>query len=282
MFDLGEWTEANTLAEDGVSIQPPGRAPRRYSLTRWVPLLVAQGDERAEQHLEELRVLLDGFSVETQFNGPYRVAAAEAALWRGDPDAALKSIQDGLRESETREWPRYHLRFFRMGMRAAAEVAEVARARRDATAERAAIQAGTELWESLQPVLTDSHARQRGPAADETAAEVATIEAERRRLHREPAAAAWLDAADRWQARENPYLRAYCRWREAESLLGEGDRAAAATALGEAHRIATTLGARPLTSRDQGPRREVPPGPVGGGLRDDRRRGRPPTPTRSA
>ena len=39
--------------------------------------------------LEELRSLLDGFPVETQFHNPFRVAVAEDALWRGDPEAAL-------------------------------------------------------------------------------------------------------------------------------------------------------------------------------------------------
>ncbi len=37
-------------------------------------------------------------------------------------------------------------------------------------------------------------------------------------------------------------------WRQAEALLGEGDRAAAATALVDAYRIATDLGARPLAA----------------------------------
>jgi DNA-binding CsgD family transcriptional regulator len=131
-------------------------------------------------------------------------------------------------------------------MRAAAEIAEVARARRDRSSEQAAIGVGTELWASLQPILVDARARQHGQDAEETAADVATIEAERRRLNREAAAASWLDAGDRWRARENPYLLAYCRWREAEALLGDGDRASAATALREAHRIATRLDARPL------------------------------------
>ncbi len=42
------------------------------------PLLVAQGDERAAPMLDELRSLLDGFPVETQFHNPFRVAVAEA------------------------------------------------------------------------------------------------------------------------------------------------------------------------------------------------------------
>ncbi len=49
-----------------------------------------------------------------------------------------------------------------------------------------------------------------------------------------------------WQARENPYLSAYCRWREAEAQLTAGDRVAAAESLSAAHAIASRLGARPL------------------------------------
>jgi DNA-binding CsgD family transcriptional regulator/tetratricopeptide (TPR) repeat protein len=245
-YELGEWEEANRLVEESIQIQAWGRPLRRYGLTRWVPLLVAQGDDRAEAHLAELRTILEGFPVETQFNSPFRLAVAEAAIWRGDPDTALESIQAGLREVEDRQWVRYHLRLFHMGIRAAADVAEVSRARRDRTGEQAAIRAGTRLWESLQPILAAVRAREHGLDSEETEAEVAMIEAERHRLLREPATTSWVDAGDRWRARENPYLRAYCRWREAEARLGDGDRTKAATALVEAHAIATRLAARPL------------------------------------
>ncbi len=246
--DLGEWAEADRWAEESVSIQSFNRPQRRYGLTRWVPLLVAQGDERADRNLEELRGILEGFPIETQFHSPYRIAAAEAALWRGEPEVARRSIRQGLREIEGRQWPRYHLRLFRTGMRAAAEMAEVARARRDREAEQEAILAGAGLWEALEPVLAATRARQQGLDALETEAEAALMEAERRRLGREPASGAWLDAGDRWMARENPYLLAYCRWREAEALLGDGDRVASSAALRDAHTIATRLGARPLAT----------------------------------
>ena len=245
-FDLGDWDEAARLAEASVASTQPARPQQRYGLARWVPLLVARGDDRADTRLEELRGLLEGFPVESQFNTPFRVASAEAALWRGEPDVALEAIRTGLREVENSQWPRNQLRLFRVGMRAAADLGEVARARRDGAATEAAIGEGDGLWEALQPVLDADRARQHGLDAEETSAEFATVAAERRRLKREPAAAAWREAADRWRARENPYLRAYCRWREGESLLGDGDRAAAAAALGEAHRIAASLGALPL------------------------------------
>jgi DNA-binding CsgD family transcriptional regulator len=131
-------------------------------------------------------------------------------------------------------------------MRAAADVAEVARARRDASKEAAALRAGADIWTSFEPILEAARAREEGLAADETVAEAATIQAERMRLQHAAAARSWLAAADRWRSRENPYLLAYCRWREAEALLGEGDRVGATAVISEAHALATGLGARPL------------------------------------
>ena len=50
------------------------RPQRRYGLTRWLPLLVAEGDDRTEACLDELRMLLEGFPVEAQFHSPYRLS----------------------------------------------------------------------------------------------------------------------------------------------------------------------------------------------------------------
>ena len=88
-FDLGEWDEARQWAEESIATVQLGRTQRRYGLSRWLPFLVATGDERAGPQLDELRALIEGFPVETQFHNPYRTALAEAALWRGEPAAAL-------------------------------------------------------------------------------------------------------------------------------------------------------------------------------------------------
>ena len=245
-YELGDWAEANRLAEESIAQVPPGRPLRRYGLARWVSLLVSQDDPRAGPVLEELRGMIEGFPLETQFATPFHIASAEAALWRGDPDRAFTTAALAIVESRDREWPRDHLRLYRVGMRAAADRAEVARARRDAHAEREAVEAGRLLWDALGPFLESAHGDRSGAAATEVDAEVSTIEAERRRLAREPAAEAWAETAERWRARENPYLVAYSRWREAEARLGDGDRPGAATALSEAHGIVTALGAAPL------------------------------------
>ena len=157
-YELGDWAEANRLAEESVALVTAGTPLRRYGLARWVPLLVSQGDPRAESLLEELNAMVEGFPLETQFATPLRLAAAEAALWRGDPEAAFAATARGIEESRDREWPRDNLRLFRMGMRAAADRAEVARARRDATAgeappSRTAVHSGTRWPRSSRSVM---------------------------------------------------------------------------------------------------------------------------------
>jgi DNA-binding NarL/FixJ family response regulator len=245
-IELGHWDEALALVDESIALGTPGRQQRVYGLSRRVPLLVACGDERAPAELADLQSLLDGYAVEMQFNAPYRVASAEASLWNDDSRAALDMIREGLAEAVNGQGHWYHRRLFRVGLRAAADLAEIARARRNRADEAAAIRAGMDLLASLEPILAELRARQHGREADETAAEVATIEAERSRMLGEPAAAAWLAAADRWRGRANPYLVAYCRWRQGEAQLREGDRAGASAALVEAHATAIRLGARPL------------------------------------
>jgi DNA-binding NarL/FixJ family response regulator len=61
-----------------------------------------------------------------------------------------------------------------------------------------------------------------------------------------------VESAGRWDGRGNAYLVAYCGWRIAETRLNDGDRAGAASALGEAHAIAARLGAAPLRAALEG------------------------------
>jgi DNA-binding CsgD family transcriptional regulator/tetratricopeptide (TPR) repeat protein len=247
-FELGQWAEVTRLADESFADIAVGLPLRRYVLTRWLPLLVAQGDPRAPILIEELRGMVEGFPVETQFAGPYHVISAESAIWQGDPDGAFEIVRRGIAESRDREWPRDHVRLYRIGLRAAADRAEIARALRDAAAERIAVEGGDAMWIDLERYVEGSYADRRGMVASEIDAELATAEAERRRLTNDPAVTSWADAAARWRLRENPYLVAYCRWREAEARLSEGGRGGATGALAEAHAIGSTLGARPLVA----------------------------------
>ncbi len=245
-FDLGRWADAARLAADSFAIQHASPLGDRYGLARWVGLLVASGDETAAARLDQLGRLLEGAPVESQFSGPYHAARAEFALWQARPADALGSVQLGLAQMSHSDWYWYHLRLLRLGAWAAADLADVARARRDPAAEQDAIRAGDEIQCALEPMLAASLARQSGPDAQETRAEAATIAAEDARMRGVPDADAWREASHRWTARERPYLVAYCRWREGYALLVSGDRSGATTALSQAREIASALGARPL------------------------------------
>ncbi len=57
----------------------------------------------------------------------------------------------------------------------------------------------------------------------------------------------WAKAATAWDAVERPYEAAIARWREAEALVGAGERAPAASAAGAALKTATELGSNWLS-----------------------------------
>ena len=248
-FELGEWDEASRLAREAFGDDARARQQIRYGLSRWVSLLVATGDPQANERLEQLRGMLVGFPVETQFNVPYHVAAAEWRLWQGDPATALETIDQGLRETDGRESHWHRPRLFRVGMWAAADLADIARARRDADGVAAALAVGAQLWDGFQRVAKDLRSRR---LLADPGVEPAMVQAERSRLLDAPSTAVWHDAARRCGAASNPYLRAYCQWRESEAILGEGTRADAVQVLGEAHQIGLALGARPLVTAIEG------------------------------
>lgn len=130
------------------------------------------------------------------------------------------------------------------GLRAQAELAALARARRDAGAVRNWLTRA----DTLITVARDA------AAAAETAAFMpnaggwlALAEAEYARGRGTAQPESWSGAADSWQRLERPPLAAYCRWRQAEALVTAGaSRAEAAIPLQEAHAIAARIGARPL------------------------------------
>jgi DNA-binding CsgD family transcriptional regulator len=163
------------------------------------------------------------------------------------------------------------MRLLRLGTRAAADLAEIARDRRDPGAEAAALGIAAGLRERSAPAVAAISGMDGGLAL-ELAAEEATVAAEETRLHGTSDPLAWGEAAARWLVRGRPYHRAYARYREAEASLARGDRRGATEALDEAVQIATGLGARPLLDAIEAlgrrariplePRATVPDGPL--------------------
>ncbi len=171
-YELDAWDEAAVLAADSVGAGPDGRVQRRYGLANWLPLIVSQGDPRATEGIADLQLVLRGGPVEGQFHVPLRLAQAEHALWAGDPVAAIDAIRRSREELGTPGTRWYEIRLLRVGMRAAAEAAEVARARRDPAAESAAVAVGNDAWAALEVVIARAREVLRGLALDEAEAEL--------------------------------------------------------------------------------------------------------------
>jgi DNA-binding CsgD family transcriptional regulator len=112
------------------------------------------------------------------------------------------------------------------GMRACADLAEQARARRDQYAAMAAADAADDLaaWaERMGGVPFTDH-----PTVATIPAERATWDAERTRVTGPGDPGAWDGAAKAWQDLSCPHRAGYAWWRQAEAQLDAGQPAAAA------------------------------------------------------
>ncbi len=246
-FELGRWDRAASLAAQSAELPVGTVTADRYRISRWVPLLVASGDtDAAKAQLDRLAELLDGVPLEAQYSGNYYAAKAELALWEGRPEDALAIAEEGLGRLGDGGWRWFNTRLLRVAAWAAADAAEVARARRDRAATELAVHRGEALRAERDRQLTATLALEHGRQAEATLAERATADAEDTRLHGSTDVAAWAEARGRWSRIDRPYLLAYAGWREGQALLTTGDKRAAAAALRNADAIATSLGARPL------------------------------------
>jgi DNA-binding NarL/FixJ family response regulator len=174
-----------------------------------------------------------------------RASLAELALWQGRPDEAVEHVNGGLTlVAHSPEVRVAHL--YALGLRAHADAAELATARRSADKERDAIGAGEVLLDDVRRRHRDVIATR--PVFERlSTAWLRLSEAESNRLRRHPDPHAWTLAVTAWESVDEPYLVAYCLWREAEArLAARGDRDLASQSVRRALAIATRLGAEPL------------------------------------
>ena len=185
----------------------------------------------------------------SMWTGPPAITRGELALWSGRPDEARHAIVAMLDRVEPADEDAFYLTpVLAVGARAAADIAVAARATGDAQAEReAAAFAATLVDRARRLVRPDRFPAGRCPP--EALLNVATAQAEHARAVGQGAAAAWRDAAARWEAFGAPYATAYARWRLAEAILADGGaRSDAQAALAGAHAVAYRLRARPLAA----------------------------------
>ena len=155
--------------------------------------------------------------------------AAELALWTGRPGDALREVRRVLALFRAADLTIYCGRLLMAGMRACADLAEQARARRDENATQDAVAAGGELVAWVDQMAGAPFADH--PLLAMIPAERATWEAERTRLAGASDPAAWGAAAKIWEDLGCPHRSGYTWWRHAEALLAAGLPRAAATAL---------------------------------------------------
>ena len=148
-----------------------------------------------------------------------------------------------------------------LGMRAAADRAELARAHRNADEVLQACRLGDTLGVELRTQMSPERADGAVPTPP-TKAYATVGEAELARLKGRSDPGLWTAAAQAWEQLTEPYPAAYARWREAEALLLAGvarEHVEAVAAYGV--RDGNCFGRPTAPHRDRGPSPAGPPQP---------------------
>ena len=244
LFRLGRWDEAEAAIRRAEAAGPIGinEILVQELLARFA--LVRGRFDEAVRRLEPLAAIA-GRAVDIQFVGPVQASLVELALWQGRPQDAATRIAAALRLIDHSPEIRIS-EIYALGLRANADVAELARARRSSSEEVEAVAAGEALLVRIRERHADVAAT-RPAVAHLSEVWLQLCEAEGTRLHRRPDPAGWATCADTWEREGLPYTAAYARWREAEArLAARGDRETAARALRAALAATRQLGAAPL------------------------------------
>ena len=234
---IGEWDEADTASAAAI---------RALAANYPYMLLMIRADvetgrgqfDGARAHLAAAAATLR----EDRGLGIYDVCLAELALWEHRWADAADAVRDGLTLAHAPHAAQIRVWLCAKGLRAQAELAALARARRHAGAISAALARAGMLVATARAAAAEASA-----VTPNAAGWRALAEAEYERAGDVGRPTAWSTAATRWDHLERPPLAAYCRWREAEALVAAGAPRAEATApLREAQAVAARIGARPL------------------------------------
>jgi DNA-binding CsgD family transcriptional regulator/tetratricopeptide (TPR) repeat protein len=246
LFALGRWDDAEVLLHRAADrVAPELAAARVYIYTARSQLDLARGlAASAAEHLAVAREAYAQTVTQPWFATPLFTATAELAMLEGRLGDADAAVAEGLRVAGADlifDAPLYAL-----GLRVAADRAELARARRTGDEVLEAREVGNALAGELRARMSPEGADGTVPTP-RTEAQAVLCEAELARLggHSDPDL--WAAAAKAWQRLGEPYPTAYARWREAEALLLGGlVREQVEPSLRAAHATASELGAASL------------------------------------
>jgi ATP/maltotriose-dependent transcriptional regulator MalT len=245
LFELGQWTEMRSVIRS-IERRSRSRPDLGYMHLIAARLDVAEGElERARERLDEAKILFGDGGHPDYLRGHHEVAA-ELALWEGHPDEARAATLEGIDALAATAEHVHAGALLKLALRAQADLAEFARARRAEPDERAAIAGAHRVLDIAQGLDRNPLDPARSPLPESPALEAqAAAELARCEGSREPKL--WDEAGDRWEELERPYQTAYARWRGGEAaLLAREAGPRARDNLRSAHEIAARLGARPL------------------------------------
>jgi DNA-binding NarL/FixJ family response regulator len=241
LFRAGRWAEAEADARSSLDRQAGGLGTI-YRDSATARLLAALGEFGVARDLLAASERLAVGEIDADVGAFVAVVAAELALEEVDPERAAAAVTAGWAHLDAGDDTVLVGPLCALGLRAAADRAERARALRRPTDIAAAEADGATaqrradaLWAEHPPTTASGRALQ------------ALCAAEAGRLAETAGAAAWHAVADAWTAIPMPFPAAYARLREAEASLMSGAREDAAATLGQARDTATALGARPLS-----------------------------------
>jgi DNA-binding CsgD family transcriptional regulator/tetratricopeptide (TPR) repeat protein len=285
LFLLGRWAEARDLCNRALGWLPVGVVYLLSTLQLAIVEIEMNGGEEAARLLGQVVLEFDS-AREPQLAGPYYLAAASFALWRGDTQDASRSVDHGwaaLRATE--EWVLV-ARMAAMVAQVDSAVAMEARDKRQLAPLAAARQRTSEVLRTAAEIVKAGGAPASTGSRQVAEASLATARGYQRRLEGDDEPRAWDRVAEAWAALAAPYDVALARWRQAEAMLGSGagrtGRTDARVPLLAAAEIALKLEAKPLLRelRELAGRARIPfPEDAGAFLAEDSREPEAPAPS---
>jgi DNA-binding CsgD family transcriptional regulator len=212
-------------------------------------LACIRGDvDGAHDAARQARLGLGGMR-DSMYFGPTAAIEVGTHLAAGQPEAAIAAFEQALAELAGETYVFFVARLYARGVRAYADLAELARARGDGDRVAELDAAAAAAARRFDAMLEPDHFPEGDPPPS-SLAHRAVIEAELSRLRGSSDADLWRRAAASWAGLDEPLELGYAQWRCAEALLFAGQaRDDAAGLLAAVAAAAHEIGATSLLAR---------------------------------
>jgi DNA-binding CsgD family transcriptional regulator len=237
LLAIGEWEEADRSS--AAALRTATTDHPDWLLVMRAAVETGRGDfDAARAHIQAASTT----GREDHVFGLYDSYVADLPLWERRWADADGAVCEGLTHARPREAAPIRVQLCAKGVRAQAELAALARARRDVDVVRDRVRRARKLLDVARQAAAEA-----SPTTPDANGWLLLAEAEYLRARAEHRPQAWAEAATNWERLERPPLAAYSWWRQAEALVGSGaSRTDAAAPLRKARSVAARIGAKPL------------------------------------